>query len=168
MGKKVQEENVYLSEEAKQLFDTIDFADTFATTNHKNSIEEVTKLVFATTPKWVSILFSIRNSIVRFFGLKTSLPEDYNEHFKVGGYLHFFKIYNIRHNEIVLGANDSHLNFRAVVSNTEASLYNIKVTTLVQFNNTKGKIYMKLIKPFHRLVVLRMVKQAFCKDLKKI
>ena len=95
------------------------------------------------------------------FGLKTRLPKEYNEDFKVGGYVKFFQIYDIAPSEIVLGANENHLNFRAVVSNTKSDAHNIKVTTLVEYNNRKGKIYMNLIKPFHRWVVKRMVSQAF-------
>ncbi len=99
--------------------------------------------------------------MVKVIGLKTYIPEDYNENFKVGGYVKFFKIFSISDNQVILGANDSHLNFRAVVKNDASKYYNIKVITLVEFNNTKGKIYMSIIKPFHRLVVKQMVKNAF-------
>lgn len=160
---KVKEETVFISKKAEQILPKIDFSDTFSTTNQQDSIEEITNLIFNTTPKWVAFLFKIRNAIVQFFGIKTNLPDDYNEDFKVGGYVAFFKIYDIATNEIILGANDSHLNFRAIVYNAKTSAYNIKVTTLVEYHNTKGKIYMSLIKPFHRMVVKRMVGQAFKK-----
>lgn len=160
---KVKEEVVFISEKAKQLFPKVDFADTFSTTNKKDSIEEITNQIFNTAPKWVTFLFKIRNSIVHFFGLKTGVPDDYNEDFKVGGYVKFFKIYDIAANEVILGANDSHLNFRAVVHNQKTAVHNIKVTTLVEYNNTKGKIYMAIVKPFHRLVVKHMVGQAYKK-----
>ncbi|NJB82333.1 hypothetical protein GGR97_001099 [Wenyingzhuangia aestuarii] len=32
---------------------------------------------------------------------------------------------------------------------------------MVQYHNRKGVVYMRLIKPFHKLVVKRMVQQAF-------
>ncbi|MEM6320247.1 MAG: DUF2867 domain-containing protein, partial [Bacteroidota bacterium] len=94
-------------------------------------------------------------------GLKFEMPEDYNDEFEVGGYVSFFKIFAISEKEIVLGANDSHLNFRAVVANDDSETYNIKVVTLVEYNNKLGKIYMTLIKPFHRLVVKRLVRNAY-------
>ncbi|WP_430409930.1 DUF2867 domain-containing protein [Kordia sp.] len=162
----VKEEAVFISEKAKQLFPKIDFSDTFSTTNQENSIEEITNQIFNTAPKWVEFLFKMRNSIVKFFGLKTGIPDDYSEDFKVGGYVKFFKIYTITDNEVILGANDSHLNFRAIVHNTNTPMYNIKVTTLVEYNNVKGKIYMAIVKPFHRLVVKRMVEQAFYQSTK--
>lgn len=160
---KVKEETVFISKKAEELFPKVDFSDTFSTTNTQDSIQKITNLIFNTTPKWVAFLFRIRNTIVKFFGLKTTLPSDYNEDFKVGGYVKFFKIYDIADNEVILGANDSHLNFRAIIHNSKSPTYNVKVTTLVAYNNKKGKIYMSLIKPFHRLVVKRMVGQAFKK-----
>lgn len=161
MKRKVIEERTRLTDKQKVLLSKIDFSDTFSTTNHVNNIEEITNLVFNTTPTWINLLFTIRNKVVGLFGLKTEKPKDYNENFKVGGYVKFFKIFSISDNEVILGADDSHLNFRALVKNDKSDLYNIKVVTLVEYNNTKGKVYMSVIKPFHRQVVKRMVKNAY-------
>ena len=159
--KKIQEVQTKITEADNTLLSKIDFSDTFATTNHINTIEDVTNMVFNTTPKWVEALFKVRNSAVKLIGLKTGKPSDYSEAFIVGGYIHFFKIYAIEHNKVILGANDSHLNFRAIVINDNTTDYNIKVTTLVEYNNLKGRIYMAIVKPFHRLVVKRMVANAY-------
>ena len=161
MTKKVKEEKTELTDNLKKLLPKIDFADTFSTTNHLNNIEEITNLIFSTTPRWINSLFTLRNKIVGLFGLKTEIPDDYNEQFKVGGYVKFFKIFSISDNEVVLGADDSHLNFRALIKNDNSGSNNIKVITLVEYNNFKGKMYMKIIKPFHRQIVKRMVKNAF-------
>lgn len=159
--KKVKEEAVFLTKKTKNLFSKIDFSDTFATTNHLNNIEEITTLVFKTTPKWVQYLLMLRNKLVAFIGLKSSIPDDYNETFVEGGYVSFFKIYHINTDEIILGLDDSHLNFRAIINKIASDSYNIKVTTLVEYNNLKGKIYMAVVKPFHRLVLMSMVKKAY-------
>jgi hypothetical protein len=161
--KKVIEEQTKISDRLNKLLNKINFSDTFTTTNHINNIEEITNLVFNTTPAWINSLFMLRNKIAGLFDLKTELPEDYNEKYKVGGYVKFFKIYAISENEVILGADDSHLNFRAIVTNEKTDLYNIKVITLVEYNNLRGKIYMGIIKPFHRQIVKRMVKNAFRK-----
>ncbi|MFT7331626.1 MAG: hypothetical protein ACI848_001708 [Roseivirga sp.] len=159
--KKVKEEKIKLRHDLIELLTTIDFIDTFSTTNHRDDIKDITNLIFNTSPKWLELLFKLRNNLVKIIGLKTDIPEDYNETFKVGGYVKFFKIYSISNNQVILGANDSHLNFRAIVENDTSKDYNIKVITLVQFNNKKGEFYMNIIKPFHRLVVKKMVKNAF-------
>lgn len=160
MKRKVIEERIRLTDDQKDLLTKIDFVDTFSTTNHTNNLEEITNLVFNTTPKWVNSLFVLRNRIAGLFGLKTEVPNNYNKKFKVGGYIKFFKIYSISDSEIILGADDLHLNFRALIINNKSVSYNIKVITLVEYNNLKGKIYMGVIKPFHRQIVKRMVKNA--------
>lgn len=145
----------------KNALQQIDFTDTFSTTNHIDNLEKVTQLVFGTMPKWVAFLMRLRNTIVKLFGLKTEKPEDFHANFIVGGYIGFFQIFSIQPNEIILGADDKHLNFRVSMYNSKEPQFNIKVTTLVQYNNKFGKYYMAIVKPFHHLVVKIMVKQAF-------
>lgn len=164
--KRVKEEPVDLTDRQKKLLPKVDFTDVFSTTNHKNSIEEICHLIFNSPPKWITTLFEIRNSLVKLIGLKTAPPKDYTDSFKVDGYVSFFKIYSIAEHEVIMGANDSHLNFRAIVLNSKEECYNIKVITLVEYNNLTGKIYMTIVKPFHRIVVKRMVSNAFTKNTK--
>ncbi|PQJ71908.1 DUF2867 domain-containing protein [Polaribacter butkevichii] len=163
--KKVKEEKQKLSDELYGLLTTVNFTDTFSTTNHIDDITTITNLIFNNSPKWLELLFTLRNKLVHIIGLKTNIPEDYNETFKIGGYVKFFKIFSISDCQVILGADDSHLNFRAIVKKDASISYNIKVITLVEFNNKTGKYYMNIIKPFHRLVVKQMVKKAFKKRL---
>ncbi|MEO4005066.1 DUF2867 domain-containing protein [Flavobacterium sp. CAU 1735] len=158
---KVIEVNYTPGENAISSLTRIDFSDTFATTNHTNSITEITQLIFGRSPKWIRALFAVRNFMVRFIGLKNDKPADYNVGFEVGHYIGFFRIFSITENEMLLGADDTHLNFRAVITSSQTPLYNIKVTTLVSYNNRKGRMYMQFIKPFHRMVVKNMVQQAY-------
>lgn len=157
----VRLEKNFLSSNAQSALPKIDFIDTFATTNHIDDLAKITTLILTTMPNWVSALFKLRNFLVQFVGLKVSPPKDYHSQFKVGGHIGFFQIYAIYNNEVILGANDSHLNFRLSIYNTKEETYNIKATTLVQYNNKLGYIYMMIIKPFHMLVVRQMVKQAY-------
>lgn len=165
--KKVKEEAPFLTDQSHSLLQKIDFVDTFSTTNHVHSIAEITNLVFNTSPRWIELLFKIRNSLVKLVGIEAKLPDNYHEEFIIGGYVKFFRIYHVFENEIVLGLNEEHLNFRAVIFRTQSEHYNIKVTTLVEYNNKKGRIYMSLIKPFHRWVVMAMLKKAWAKRIAK-
>ncbi len=164
---KVRLEKTYISREATSSLIQIDFSDTFATTNHQNDLQTITNLIFNTIPTWLTWLLNIRNWLVQFIGLKHEKPAGYHTNYEVGGYVAFFKIFKISSNEITLGADDSHLNFRAIVTDTQTEHFNIKVTTLVKFNNKTGKIYMKIIAPFHRFVVKQIVKQAFVENAPK-
>ena len=159
--KPVKEEKIPHLLSMEKWLDRIDFSDTFSTTNHKHNIEEISRLVCTMAPGWVKSLMIARNKLVKPLGLKTQLPQDYKESFEVGGYVAFFKIFNITSDHVVLGADDSHLNFRLIVYNDQSRLYNIKVTTLVQFNNTMGGAYIQFVKPFHKLILRRMVKNAY-------
>jgi len=162
---KVKVESTPKTEGIRYALPQVNFTDTFSTTNHLDSLKTVSKLVFGTMPKWVEFLMKLRNNIVKVFGLKTEKPEDFHSEFKVGGYVGFFQIFSIQHNEIILGADDKHLNFRVSLYNSNENQFNIKVTTLVEYNNRFGEIYMFIVRPFHHLIVKRMVKQAFKSSL---
>ncbi len=158
---KVKEEKAPKTKAIETALKQVDFKDTFSTTNHKDNLKTVAHLIFGTFPKWVSVLMNLRNALVKPFGLKVDMPKDYNVDYKVGGYNGFFKIYNILDDELIIGADDKHLKFRVSIYNSTEIQFNIKVTTLVEYNNTFGKIYMAIVAPFHRVVVKSMVKRAF-------
>ena len=158
---KVREEHIEITKDLKKHLSEIHFIDTFSTTNHTNTIEEISNLIFNTPPKWITILFKIRNRIITGIGLKSEIPTTDNEKNKSKNPVSSFKNFYTSENEIVIGANDSHLDFRAVIRNNKADRFNIKIITLVKYNNTMGKVYMFIIKPFHKMVVKRMVRNAF-------
>jgi len=157
----VKEDKIYISKAAENLFEQIDFADTFSTTNHEDDLKTIAYKVFDFSPGWVMKLMELRNTIVSIFGLRTEIHEGAEQAYKVGGYIQFFKIMSIKEDELIMGADDSHLNFRAVVSNTGEEAYNIKVTTLVEYNNRFGKLYMTVIKLGHKLILKSLLKRAY-------
>lgn len=158
---KVKEENTPKTEAIKNALNQVDFNDTFSTTNHKDDLKTVAHLIFGTFPKWVSTLMKLRNTLVKPFGLKVEMPKDYNVDYKVGSYSGFFKIFDILDNELVLGADDKHLNFRVSIYNSKEPSFNIKVSTLVEYKNTFAKVYMAIVAPFHRVVIKSMIKRAY-------
>ncbi len=151
----------------KNALKRIDYSDTYSTTNHIDNIEHLANLIFTKLPNWISFLMKTRNLIMKTFGLKIEKPSDYNTNFKIGGYLGFFKIYEIMNNEIILGANDKHLNFRVSIFNSQDLNYNIKVSTLVEYNNRLGKIYFAIIGPLHHLIIKQIVKKRHISIHKK-
>jgi hypothetical protein len=139
-------------------------------TDNENKIKaiDVAKAFFSSAPQWVDKLFTLRNKIVRVFGLKTN-DNDANRaellaNFKgeVGEQLGLFKVYNSTQNEIVLGEDDKHLNFRVSLLVEQSSSVpftkNIIITTTVEFNNWFGKLYFLPVRPFHKLIVPTMLK----------
>ena len=61
---------------------------------------------------------------------------------------------------VVAGFNDKHLDFRVVVDvATFPDNQQVTATTLVLTHNLLGRIYLAIIKPFHRLIVPAMMRQ---------
>ncbi|WP_066219396.1 DUF2867 domain-containing protein [Formosa haliotis] len=131
---------------------------------------------FSSGPKWVEYLFALRNKIVSIFGLKTSDPiknrTEQLENFNcdVGAQLGLFKVLAKTENEIILGEDDKHLNFRVSlflhlqVEDTTTKAFII--STLVAFNNRLGKLYFLIVNPFHKLIIPIMLK-GIIKELEK-
>lgn len=160
---KVRSEENPNTELIRQSLEKVDFNDVFSTTNQQDDLNVIAHKIFDTQPKWVAFLFRVRNFLVKIIGLKTTQPEDYHTQYEVGGYIGFFKLFAITPNELIMGLDDSHLNFRVSIYNSQDPTFNIKVTTLVQYVNRTGKIYLFFVKPFHRIIVRKMVKQAYLK-----
>ncbi len=158
---KVISENIPDTKGIRNSLIKVDYSDTYATTNHIDDLETIINLVFSDLPNWASKLMKLRNRIVKIFGLKTEKPAGQSSDFKVGGYIGFFKIYDIINNEVIFGADDKHLNLRVSVFNSQKTNYNIKISTLVEYNNTLGRIYMTIVRPFHHLIVKQVVKKAY-------
>ncbi len=128
----------------------------------------VGKAFFTSSPKWVGKLFSFRNKLVSVFGLKTSGKfQDRKEqlaNFKceLGEQLGLFKVFNKTENEVVLGEDDKHLNFRISLhlspNSNDENKKNLTITTTVVFNNWFGRLYFLLVRPFHKLIVPTMLR----------
>ena len=115
------------------------------------------------------------NSITPLRGLKTSKnvknKEEIIRNLKgvPNEQIGLFKIFESSSNEIVMGEDDKHLNFRVSLlldsSSSHQELKNITITTTVQFNNTFGKLYFLPVKPFHHQIVPSILK-GIIKELK--
>jgi hypothetical protein len=110
-------------------------------------------------PFWIRALFWIRDSVMQWFQIKTrsDLPADETRTSTLG----LFPILRGTPEEIIAGVDDRHLNFRVVVtlSKKEDGFQRLSFRTLVQFNNTLGRIYFLPVKPLHRIIVPFMLKK---------
>ena len=133
-------------------FDKIDYFDTYRITQYTDaSVEEIATEIFK-LPKWASCLMTIRNFIVKIFGLKTGKEETES------GKIAYFTVIYKDENEIVMGDNDKHLNFRVsiLVDRRKSLLY---LTTIVHFNNILGQLYFMPVKPFHKVIIKSTLKK---------
>lgn len=158
-------------------FEFIDgYKGNFIDKNNEINIQSIGKLFFTTGPKWIDKLFKFRNMIVKLVGLKTanniSKRQLQLNNFKgePGEQIGLFKVFQRTDNEIILGEDDKHLNFRVSLfleqSGIEPYQKQLTISTLVKFNNKFGKIYFIPVKPFHKKIVPTMLK-GIIKEINK-
>ncbi|MDR3140363.1 MAG: DUF2867 domain-containing protein [Tannerellaceae bacterium] len=130
-------------------FGTVDYCDSYRIKKSVGeNIEEITNRIFK-LPKWVNRLLKTRDLLVKPFGLKTTKDTESGK---------LFPIIAQNENEIIMGINDRHLNFRvSILTNNEKS--SICLTTIVHYNNVWGKVYFSFIKPFHKIIVHAMMRR---------
>ena len=104
--------------------------------------EEFRNLAFKQLPKWINWLMNLRNAIVKPLGLDTEsrftdIISDRNSH------------------EEILGMPDKHLDFHVSVwcGEHKEEKQELRITTVVKFNNWLGKIYFFIIRPFHGIIL---------------
>ena len=108
-------------------------------------------------PRWVTFLMTMRNAIVKHLGLKTDSPNEHFENdqpkkYKAGDYIGFFKIEEIRPDEIIVSTNDKHLDaYFALLITDNRGL--VSMISTVRTKEKLGDVYMFFIAPFHRLIV---------------
>lgn len=100
-------------------------------------------------PGWADALLRLRNTLVRPFGLKTGEPDK-----------PIFPTCLETDDELVLGTDDKHLNFRIGVIRNGGRIY---MSTWVHPHNLWGRGYLAAVMPFHILIsrgaVARMATQ---------
>jgi hypothetical protein len=108
-------------------------------------------------PRWAEALLTLRNILVKPFGLKTSGASTTAPRQMIG----IFPIVSETPDRLVAGFNDSHLDFRFVVDvAASGDRQEVTATTLVLTHNWLGRTYLALILPFHRLIVRAMLRRV--------
>ena len=148
-------------------FRRVDLADAFAVPlppGASRDPEVLARFLFGRQPRWVSALMAIRDAIVRPFGIKTAKAMQKSPAGDAGSRVGFFRIYDRRGSEIVLGEDDRHLDFRLAVMvrkmHGNPDRAEVLVATAVCCHNLVGRSYLALIKPFHKLIVRATLNRA--------
>ncbi|NNG02043.1 MAG: DUF2867 domain-containing protein [Desulfobacteraceae bacterium] len=153
---------------ARNYGDDIHYTDSFRMefcNSEGLSVDYLATLFFTWSPGWVKILLSMRDAIAGLMGLKTgSLPEpsavDKTIRYNLGEKLVYFSLIDRSDSEIVMAEDDKHLYFRTSVfiqKNPNSDVDSVFVATMVHFHNIWGRIYFAPVKPFHQLIIRRML-----------
>lgn len=137
-----------------------DFGDRYGLTVAGQNLDaaEGSRRVFGHAPPWIKGLLGLRNLMTRPFGLKPGRDRTASAMAQIG----IFPVIRQSPGEIVMGLNDRHLDFRVSVeiSNLDGGRQDISVSTAVRTHNLFGRGYLAIVKPFHRVIVPAMLKQA--------
>ncbi len=91
-------------------------------------------------PGWAAALLRLRNALVRLVGLKTA----------GGTGLFGFPVVRDTEDEIVLGFDDRHLDFRITALKSDGTVH---ISTWVRRNNVLGRLYLALVLPVHARIL---------------
>jgi hypothetical protein len=149
------------------VFASVNLADSYALelpAGASTSPEQLARFIFSHQPAWIGSLVAVRDAIVSGFGLKTSGHLKSLGEMNKGSRVAFLKIYSATSTEIILGEDDKHLDFRlSVLYSGKPSLESggrLTMSTVVHCHNRFGRLYLRLIAPFHRLVVQESLRRA--------
>lgn len=125
------------------------------------NVDDLVNCFFTSSPLFVEYLMKLRDFMVKKIGLKTGDYRRLNSvSFQKGKEIGLFKMFDKNEREAIIGADDKHLNFRvSLYANPGIGTTEVLISTVVLYNNKFGKVYMSLIKPFHKVVVSSMIKQ---------
>lgn len=139
-----------------------DFADAFSVALPDAACGDAEALalhVFTKQPAWIALLLRCRDTLVQPFGLKRAVDLEADGDDRIS----LFRVFERHADEIVLGEDDSHLDFRVSVlvqPSSHGRPRRLTVTTLVFYRRALGRAYIALIAPFHRAVVRASLQRA--------
>ena len=118
-------------------------------------LDQIAQAVFLSFPGWIKLLLGLRNCLVSPFKLKTTdeLPVDDRprERLEAGQSLNFFPVRSVNPDEIILGEDDRHLDFKIAIRRDAGN--RISLATWVHCHNLLGRSYLRLIHSFHVVIV---------------
>lgn len=152
-----------------QVYPSVQLADAYAVRLPEGAStdpDQLARFIFSRQPAWIGRLLQVRDAIVACFGLKTAKQLN-----ALGaapgaqsGRVGIFKVYSTSDTEIVMGEDDKHLDFRvSVLCSTgpaRGGPRQLTVSTVVHCHNRLGRTYIRVIAPFHRLVVKASLRRA--------
>lgn len=150
-------------------FPRVDYADSYAVqlpAGAPNSLDALARAALGTTPPWINLLMRLRDRIVGPIGLKTSHQvaghATNSARLQIGDRIGIFRVFDRAENELLLGEDDQHLDFRlSLLVRNDTGADRALVSTIVRFHNLLGRMYFLPVRQFHRLIVPAMMRSAY-------
>jgi hypothetical protein len=148
---------------AERMLPNVHYADAYAALLPPNvGARALAGAVLASSPRWVALLMAFRNAVVRPLGLvatPTALERAAAIMNRTGERIGIFPVLAETPDEVLLGLDDRHLDFRVSVRILDRGDERLGVVaTLVQFHGILGRAYFAPVRPAHRLIVPTMLR----------
>jgi hypothetical protein len=150
----------------------VDFWDNFQLSSQQLEVvpepKDMMIAFFLAFPSSFKALLNLREVLVKPFGLKTAPQTNkksryenlYSFNGEVGASVAIFEVLDKNERELLTGQNDSHLDFKlSFVSYQSDEGVRMELITTVKLNNVIGRTYFRLIKPFHRFYIRRILQR---------
>ena len=148
-------------------FETADLADAFAipvdAADAAKGVDSLARAAFGDPAPWIRRLVRLRDALVAGFGVKTSEEVRRAAISEKADRIDFFRVLGRSNRELILGEDDSHLDFRLSLllrARPEGFGDELVATTVVRCHNALGRSYLLLISRFHRRVVVGILTRA--------
>jgi hypothetical protein len=148
-------------------FAKISFEDAWAVdlpAGDTHDVDALVRLIATSAPRWAEQLMWLRDRIVSLVGLRRSEKAPRNTStalLRPGDKLSIFQVLDRSDNEIMFGADDKHLDFRAsLLVQRDAARPSAVLSTVVRYNNWLGRVYFFFVRPFHRLIVASLLRNV--------
>jgi uncharacterized protein DUF2867 len=115
-----------------------------ATTDPRVWAEEMFRL--RTLPAWVAAALAVRQAVVPLLGIRRAPRDTFAIREQVG-------------DEVLIAADDTHLDFRCAVA-VDRSARLVRVTTTVRLHGWRGRVYFAPVRLLHPVVVQAMIRKA--------
>ena len=122
--------------------------------------------IFAHHPLWMKLLLIARNRVASLAGLdgptaSEILHVEIKDHYVVGEKIGVWPIFALSENEVVVGRDNKHMDFRlSVLKVPDSDGTSVVVSTICSVHNLFGKLYLFFVVPFHRYGVRKLMARA--------
>ncbi|MBR0724003.1 DUF2867 domain-containing protein [Bradyrhizobium manausense] len=141
-----------------------DLLDAFAVhlpAGANDDLEALARAGFERPAWWIRALTRLRDAMMATVGVKSSRAIGTAAAAR-GPVIGFFPLLSRSADELVVGADDRHLDFRAAIllRPGTAGGRELVVVTVVHCHNRLGRTYLAVIAPFHRVIARANLEQA--------
>ena len=141
-------------------FERVDHADAFRARVPDGGpvdVDALARRMLTSVPGWIDGLLGARDRVVGVFGLKTEGKRIVPDRFEPGVSTGLFEVFARSDEEVLFGADDSHLDFRLSCLMRERA---VTLTTVVRFHGVRGRAYFAFVRPFHARIVPAMLRST--------